>query len=1115
MKVLNPYIFIGLGGSGGKTLQYLHYYLDQRLKRAGWEGGMPKAWQFLWFDVPPEPEQLIGDSGIPPLPIENYFSFTSAQVDSLYQIDDALRVNDQAEKTMMGWAPSPGAGAPPIKKGAGQFRGVGRMITLSQYSDIQEKLIAAFNKINDSEVEEELKKLTAHINGKKPSELQGIEVPDPTPILISSLAGGCGAGTFLDVADILKTVDPGAEWANGSYAFLYTPDVFHKINADGLHPNALAAISELLSGTYSDFEDTQSYNYLVSQLGYKPQATTRGPKYPILIGRSNGEIDFDEQENVYKTTSRALMGIALSTSVQQQLSNFIEANMTDGNIKSQDKTGLYDVEGKVFSPKVLSLGYSSVSLGRDYFTDYCVERFTTKVLDRISEHHITAEVLNQVKTERQSIDELASRYFGEFISKLGLNELGEGKENDQIIEALFPEKERKGMTVEAVNRIQSSANQNVDSGPVEGAEWFQRYKNATPANLKKFEEDSREKIIENTRKWTSKIESNILAVISSFLGRVGGQVTSKMIELLVEELSKIQEELEFEAGEKQRAYNAWEQAYSATLSGQSGKFDATDEIFKDVKKNLAYKLIGFPDYEVRVIAQDLVEDIRVNLVSKVQIHVEELTFNSTRDGRKRFNADSWASENNNPSRLHGADNEFFVDNPDKFPEVYEEYLIQNAGDGADNKLGAAENLSIEEYLSEFVKGVGVLINSDTPWVPSNQEFRSNYNDMASTGTYISVSDPYKFIERTRKWFEQKENIFKNYLNQSLTDYLLAKGQNASERLSRSDDVASKISSAIDTSRPLIKIFNNGSQLVHENTVELDKFNNFYTQLPIKGDDLKEIQDATLKIYQQKMEEEFLSSTNKEETFFQDQNASINQIEFFSILRQPMQPFVFESLFRDVVKNWANRNSSHVDITSFWKDRRTRSLSEFLPFPKEIIYGLVRGYFVSTICGEFKDEDDEKLGIKASVGGKDFPFPLIEVIHKRNNLLGVLLETIPLAYSNFAMKVDTKALEGYLTLLNYGKSSDGTLNIDDTASFEFKKDIKKKIKSIGTEQAFDKIKKQKSAYENYFIQIEQKQREDLIRKHTQTYDLKDFIISSIESIIYALENIDTDGTDGDF
>ena len=160
------------------------------------------------------------------------------------------------------------------------------MITLSQYSDIQDKLVAAFNKINDSEVEEELKKLTAHINGDKRSDYRGIKAPDPIPILISSLAGGCGAGTFLDVADILKTVDAGAQWVNDSYAFLYTPDVFHKVDAEGLHPNALAAVSELLSGMYSDFEDSKSYEFLVNKLGFKPKATNRGPKYPILIGRS-------------------------------------------------------------------------------------------------------------------------------------------------------------------------------------------------------------------------------------------------------------------------------------------------------------------------------------------------------------------------------------------------------------------------------------------------------------------------------------------------------------------------------------------------------------------------------------------------------------------------------------------------------------------------------------------------------------------------------------------------------------------------------------------------------------------------------------------------------------
>ena len=76
-KVLNPYIFIGIGGSGGKTLQYLHYYLSEKIKRKGWESGMPKAWQFLWFDVPVAPEKLTTDTGIPALLLENYYSFTN------------------------------------------------------------------------------------------------------------------------------------------------------------------------------------------------------------------------------------------------------------------------------------------------------------------------------------------------------------------------------------------------------------------------------------------------------------------------------------------------------------------------------------------------------------------------------------------------------------------------------------------------------------------------------------------------------------------------------------------------------------------------------------------------------------------------------------------------------------------------------------------------------------------------------------------------------------------------------------------------------------------------------------------------------------------------------
>ena len=54
------------------------------------------------------------------------------------------------------------------------------------------------------------------------------------------------------------------------------------------------------------------------------------------------KIDFQEQENVYKTTSRALMGLTLDADLQQNMSNFVEANQTEGNITNTDITGLYE-----------------------------------------------------------------------------------------------------------------------------------------------------------------------------------------------------------------------------------------------------------------------------------------------------------------------------------------------------------------------------------------------------------------------------------------------------------------------------------------------------------------------------------------------------------------------------------------------------------------------------------------------------------------------------------------------------------------------------------------------------------------------------------------------------
>ena len=50
------------------------------------------------------------------------------------------------------------------------------------------------------------------------------------------------------------------------------------------------------------------------------------------------------------------------------------------------------------------------------------------------------------------------------------------------------------------------------------------------------------------------------------------------------------------------------------------------------------------------------------------------------------------------------------------------------------------------------------------------------------------------------------------------------------------------------------------------------------------------------------------------------------------------------------------------------------------------------------------------------------------------------------------------------------------------------------------------------YQTLFNNIENNQRIELIRKHTQTYDLRHFILPAFESILHALANVDQDGDD---
>ena len=61
--MLRPFLLIGVGGSGGKTLRVVRHELERRLRDVGWEGDFPSGWQFLHVDVP-----SVADGDDPDLP---------------------------------------------------------------------------------------------------------------------------------------------------------------------------------------------------------------------------------------------------------------------------------------------------------------------------------------------------------------------------------------------------------------------------------------------------------------------------------------------------------------------------------------------------------------------------------------------------------------------------------------------------------------------------------------------------------------------------------------------------------------------------------------------------------------------------------------------------------------------------------------------------------------------------------------------------------------------------------------------------------------------------------------------------------------------------------------
>ena len=376
---MRKFLIVGCGGSGGTTVRLLMDQLQAELRARYGVTTLPAAWQFVHVDVPVDPDKgpaplgSIVDLGGAHLSFShpsNTYAATSLNVESVI----ASRSGGNYAP-LLGWAPRDRAAANgvPVNAGAGQYRALGRMLTLPRLSQLHASLAQAMQRLASPDAW-----------GDVPSYERSSD--NVIPIVVASMAGGSGASMFLDVTRVLGTL--GLNAANIG-ALVYTADVFGELpeparaNVEG---NAMGAVGEIIAAIsrLAEDDDVRMLTAMGIQAA-RPGTPPFGRIVPIgrRIGGSGALFGDGSAQGVYRGIARALCGIMTSERASAQYLDYTLGNRNP-----------FETQAVVFGWRIDntdlplgSLGFASISLGRDRYLDYAAQRLARACVDHLVSGH--------------------------------------------------------------------------------------------------------------------------------------------------------------------------------------------------------------------------------------------------------------------------------------------------------------------------------------------------------------------------------------------------------------------------------------------------------------------------------------------------------------------------------------------------------------------------------------------------------------------------------------------------------------------------------------------------------------------------------------------------------
>lgn len=1029
--MLSPFLVIGVGGSGGKTLRTLRQALLRKLRVAGWpHDRLPEGWQFLEIDT--ISVQGRGNFSAPLLPPDDYLGLVPQNM--VYDgLKSALIGNVSPTmklKSLGGWLPN--SVPVPITLGAGQYRTLGRAIAMAQISRLASKLKDKHSKLSSPNTPAELKEATRLLGGSTDGGMES-----PTAIVITSLAGGSGAGMFLDVAEALKSIDKSYE--NKTHLFLYGPDVFKLPEGlgDSIPANALAAAAEVMSGLWAE-NPGEGSSEIFQRAGLTGRGTKGfGAKYTYIVGASNSSgVSFEGMDDVFHATGESLTSLIASESVNKWLNEFLLTNVfvnTANELIVRDATNL-KVSGNDFHYQPLgAIGIGRVSLGLDRFTDYLAEgcaRLTVEKLLWPKYHQIDA---SNPKTPTELVEEETLLIFDEYLKATGLNE--RDPSND-VIEALLPTGQEDRVK-QFVNKVLANSSLNVEQAGLPSDQWIQRISNSFQGLQKAFDAEETGQLHAKAQSWTEEVQDKIISATSLMAARVGLQVTLRLIQKLREEVVfTANQELPVTAAAKLRKLSSLNAGLSQKIPAGMNKIQsaAIAQQLGPVLKEAADLIV---DSTRMKLAAEIMIDLEANLLAQLEETVKNKEITLREAVEAKFDI------NNEPNLFPSFTNLKTGAIPARFNASVVERLLIPTKTYPQEVERLVKSSVVEERRSNWIAllteriTLGTAIDeqgdNESPnlfiiqsrWVPQKKEVRK-YDVGQQKASFNLLSDPMDYFDRARNWLLDSKTTrtqLGKYLTQDLVTFLSP--SDPSEMTNRRKIFADAFASAIEVSAPLVKINSALTALVHSNVNPSARYLNMsVVPFPATGA-YKDIYDGCraalekAKMWDDDFEKQFKVA------------AGIQEIDFFSAIQKAMNPMVFDSLMRPAYESWSKQIGNPNAMRGFWTMRRARPLSEFLPAAPEVIKKMMIGWFVSILLGQRKIEEDKLKGPKIGIwdsGDKKinyFPHPMLPMTNqvKLNNLdlLPTVLKSLVLAFAECNNSNSLDPMKAYWRLLEIGKN----------------------------------------------------------------------------------------------